>query len=91
VFDELSVWENLTLVLPRNYRLDPQLPRDTQDSGFRHNDILGYFPLLRQSKRELQKLQADRLSGGQRHQLALAMCLLRQPNWTEGSLTYWIV
>jgi ABC-type branched-subunit amino acid transport system ATPase component len=27
----------------------------------------------------LQKLRADKLSGGQRHQLALAMCLFKKP------------
>ena len=36
-------------------------------------------PLLAYPERELQRTMADKLSGGQRHQLALAMTLARQP------------
>jgi ABC-type branched-subunit amino acid transport system ATPase component len=65
IFDELSVWENLTVIAGN----DPQ-----------RFDTLSCFSLLQKPKHELQKLRADKLSGGQRHQLALAMCLLKKPN-----------
>jgi ABC-type branched-subunit amino acid transport system ATPase component len=64
VFDELSVWENLAVIAGNNLQ---------------SLEISSCLSLLQQPKRELQKLRADRLSGGQRHQLALAMCLLRKP------------
>lgn len=37
------------------------------------------IPLLQRSKRELQHLMADKLSGGQKHQLSLAMTLASNP------------
>jgi len=37
------------------------------------------IPLLQRSKRELQHLMADKLSGGQKHQLSLAMTLALNP------------
>jgi ABC-type branched-subunit amino acid transport system ATPase component len=64
VFEELSVWENLAVVA---------------GNDLQSLEISSCLSLLQQPRRELQKLRADRLSGGQRHQLALAMCLLRQP------------
>jgi ABC-type branched-subunit amino acid transport system ATPase component len=85
VFDELSVWENLSIIAGNNLAINsfaassPQVLEKAEDSDFRHNDILCGFSLLQQTKRELQKLRADKLSGGQRHQLALAMCLLKKP------------
>lgn len=63
VFQTMSVWENLELAATGN-SLD----------GIR--DII---PLLQRPKRELQRQMADKLSGGQKHQLALAMTLATQP------------
>ena len=37
------------------------------------------IPLLQRPKRELQHLMADKLSGGQKHQLSLAMTLASNP------------
>ena len=38
-----------------------------------------FLPLLQHSKKELQHLMADKLSGGQKHQLSLAMTLATNP------------
>jgi len=62
VFDELSVLENLTLY--ENWK--------------KEDEILKNFPFLQKTKKELSKIRADKLSGGERHQVALAMCLLKQ-------------
>ena len=65
VFPNLSVWDNL------------QLAAQASNSKFNiQNSELGeIIPLLQQSKRELQHHMADKLSGGQQHQLSLAMTL----------------
>lgn len=39
------------------------------------------IPLLQKSKKELQGLMADKLSGGQKHQLSLAMTLATNPRF----------
>ena len=67
VFTTMSVWENLQLAF-----------------GDKKNDeyvavLKEILPLLARPKKELQHTMADKLSGGQRHQLALAMTLARQP------------
>ena len=67
VFGTMSVWENLQLAF-----------------GDKKNDeyvtvLKEILPLLARPKKELQHTMADKLSGGQRHQLALAMTLARQP------------
>jgi len=64
VFDELSVWDNLLI------------SADNEDDILK---IQKYFILLSSPKKHLQKMRADKLSGGERHQLALAMCLLKDP------------
>lgn len=85
VFDEFSVWENLRIVannnLVTNHRCASNLHliREVDNSIFLNNSELAAFPLLQQAPKALQKLRADKLSGGQRHQLALAMCLLKKP------------
>lgn len=43
------------------------------------SQLADVIPLLRQPKRELQRLMADKLSGGQKHQLSLAMTLATNP------------
>ena len=67
VFNTMSVWENLQLAF-----------------GDKKNDeyvavLKEILPFLSRPKKELQRTMADKLSGGQRHQLALAMTLARQP------------
>jgi ABC-type branched-chain amino acid transport systems, ATPase component len=65
-FDELSVWENLII------------SAENEDSII---EIQKYFILLSAPKKQLKKIRADKLSGGERHQLALAMCLLKNPTF----------
>jgi len=67
IFDDLSVWDNL-LLSANGYISDITL-------------IQEYFSLLRGNKNKFKNLGADKLSGGERHQLALAMCLLRKPSF----------
>jgi len=64
IFDELSVWDNLHLI---------------ENGKWTMNNVIDSFPFLKKAKSELKKLNADKLSGGQRHQLALAMCLIKNP------------
>ena len=63
VFQTMSVWENLELAA----------------AGASLDQIREIIPLLQRPKRELQRQMADKLSGGQKHQLALAMTLAKQP------------
>ena len=67
VFTTMSVWENLQLAFG-----------DVQDKEY-IAQLQEIVPLLARPKKELQHTMADKLSGGQRHQLALAMTLARQP------------
>lgn len=65
VFDELTIWENL-LLASNNKIVEIEL-------------IQEYFIFLNADRQKLKQWRADRLSGGERHQLALAMCLLKKP------------
>ena len=67
VFNTMSVWENLQLAF--GDVLDKEYIAQLQE----------IVPLLARPKKELQHTMADKLSGGQRHQLALAMTLARRP------------
>ena len=67
VFPNLSVWDNLQLA-----------SKNSQLSTF-NSQLTGVIPLLQRSKRELQRQMADKLSGGQKHQLSLAMTLATHP------------
>ena len=67
VFNTMSVWENLQLAFG-----------DVQDKEY-IAQLKEIVPLLARPKKELQHTMADKLSGGQRHQLALAMTLARRP------------
>lgn len=69
VFPTLSVWDNL------------QLAAQANNSEFRiqNSELAEIIPLLQRPKHELQRLMADKLSGGQKHQLSLAMTLATQP------------
>lgn len=67
VFPNLSVWQNLAIAAGGN----------SQHSSLSH--LQDVIPLLRKSRNELNRTMADKLSGGQRHELALAMTLAREP------------
>lgn len=66
VFPTLSVWENLELAFSGSGK-----------EAF--EQIRTIVPLLQRPRRDLQHQMADRLSGGQKHQLALAMTLATEP------------
>lgn len=67
VFQNLSVWDNLRLGF------------GNQSDNSYISTLSAMIPLLRTPKRTLQRRMADKLSGGERHQLALAMTLARHP------------
>lgn len=67
VFSNLSVWHNLQLAWEGSSDLDY------------YKKLEEIIPLLRQPKKMLKRTMADKLSGGQRHELALAMTLARRP------------
>jgi ABC-type branched-subunit amino acid transport system ATPase component len=66
VFQNLSVWENLEIAFNAGKRASLEQLRDI-------------IPLLQEPKRKLQLKMADKLSGGEKHQLALAMTLATEP------------
>ena len=66
VFQTLSVWDNLQLALSKH-------SADTTET------LRGILPMLQAPKKELQRMMADKLSGGQKHQLSLAMTLATNP------------
>ena len=66
VFQTLSVWDNLQLALSKH-------PTNTIET------LRGIIPMLQAPKKELQRMMADKLSGGQKHQLSLAMTLATNP------------
>jgi len=67
IFDELSVWENLKISTNFEKKID---------------EIQEYFLFLRDNSKSvhLKKMRSDRLSGGERSQLALAMSVLQEPS-----------
>ena len=67
VFPNLSVWDNL------------QLASKKSQLSTLNSQLTEVIPLLQSSKRELQRQMADKLSGGQKHQLSLAMTLATHP------------
>ena len=67
VFPNLSVWQNLQLAWGAKFDKDY------------YGQLVEIIPLLRVPEKELMHQMADRLSGGQRHELALAMTLARKP------------
>ena len=69
VFGNLSVWENLQLAAQGN----------KVQSSMSNVQLAELIPLLQRPKKELQHLMADKLSGGQKHQLSLAMTLASNP------------
>ena len=67
VFPNLSVWQNLELAFGANINKSY------------YKQLVEVIPLLQQDSKEMMRKMADRLSGGQRHELALAMTLARKP------------
>ena len=67
VFRNLSVWDNL------------QLASNNSQLSTLNSQLSEVVPLLQRPKKELQHLMADKLSGGQKHQLSLAMTLATNP------------
>lgn len=67
VFPDLSVWDNLRLAYNK------------QNNSLYKEKLESLIPLLTKPKRQLMRMMADKLSGGERHQLALAMVLARNP------------
>lgn len=67
VFPNLSLWDNLRLAFHEC--------NDEQYSAL----LASMIPLLAAPRKILRGKMADKLSGGQRHQLALAMALARHP------------
>lgn len=68
VFRTLSVWDNLKLA-------------DKAAGGRRIEVLQDFVPLLKRPRRELQRLMADKLSGGLQHELSLAMTLASGPSF----------
>lgn len=66
-FPNLSVWQNLSLAWG-----------DKADKAY-YEQLESIIPLLSRPKKELMHTMSDKLSGGQHHELALAMTLARQP------------
>lgn len=69
VFRNLSVWDNLQLAAQGN----------NAQCSMSNVQLTEIIPLLQRPRRELQHLMADKLSGGQKHQLSLAMALATNP------------
>ena len=67
VFRNLSVWDNL------------QLASNNSQLSTLNSQLKEVVPMLQRPKKELQHLMADKLSGGQKHQLSLAMTLATNP------------
>lgn len=67
VFMNLSVWQNIELGASAN---PEEFIKQYADK----------IPLFNKSVKELKNLTADKLSGGQRHQLALAMTIASRPS-----------
>lgn len=68
VFPNLSVWHNLSLAGWT------EKPKEAY-----HEQLKEIIPLLRIPKKKLSKTMAHVLSGGERHELALAMTLVKKP------------
>lgn len=76
VFCNLSVWDNLQLAAQG--KAGQRSIVNCQFSTV-NSQLAEIIPLLQRPKKELQHLMADKLSGGQKHQLSLAMTLATNP------------
>ena len=82
VFPNLSVWDNLQLAAQGKNVQCSARPKDAcyqRDARMFNVQLAEVIPLLQRPRRELQHLMADKLSGGQKHQLSLAMTLATNP------------
>lgn len=82
VFPNLSVWDNLQLAAQGKNVQCSARPKDAcyqWDARMFNVQLAEVIPLLKRPRRELQHLMADKLSGGQKHQLSLAMTLATNP------------
>ena len=69
VFPNLSIRDNLQLAVQAS----------NSQFSIPNSQLAEIVPLLQRPKHELQHLMADKLSGGQKHQLSLAMTLATNP------------
>lgn len=69
VFPNFSVWDNLRLAMADN----------RSNVNVQWSVLAEFVPLLKHPNKDLQSLMADKLSGGQKHQLSLAMTLATNP------------
>ena len=84
VFPNLSVWDNLQLAAQGKNVQCSARPKDAcyqRDARMFNVQLAEVIPLLQRPRRELQHLMADKLSGGQKHQLSLAMTLATNPRF----------
>ena len=65
IFEELSVYENLLFAAKDKQKIEV---------------VKEFFVFLQVNFIKLRKMRADKLSGGERHQLALAMAVLKEPS-----------
>ena len=72
VFPSLSAWENLQLA-KQSFEASTGFWKE------RYSQLKDIIPLLQLPERELRHAMSDRLSGGQKHQLSLAMTLSTCP------------
>ena len=82
VFPNLSVLDNIQLAVQVNISQFSAQPKDAcyqRDARILNSQLTEVVPLLQRPKKELQGLMADKLSGGQKHQLSLAMTLATNP------------
>lgn len=69
VFPNLSVWDNLQLAAQGN----------NTHFSILNSQLAEVIPILQHPKKELHHVMADKISGGQKHQLSLAMTLATNP------------
>jgi len=80
VFPNLSVWDNLQLAAQgNNSQFSARLCRFARPRIL-NSQLAEIIPLLQRPQKDLQHLMADKLSGGQKHQLSLAMTLATNPH-----------
>lgn len=80
IFPNLSVWDNLQLAMQANtHQFFFHATHISSGQKKINPHLFEIVPLLQRPKTELKYLLADKLSGGQKHQLSLAMTLATNP------------